>query len=130
MGTNLVIRNVDEAVVLALRQQAESHGRSEEAEHLEILKLALQKPGTLPFTEALASVPTVGEDADLDGRRIRQRLDAEAAARYARIIDSERTVAWSGMRKFLEDRILGATVAQARAANQAMSPKSQGSGLQ
>jgi plasmid stability protein len=130
MGTNLVIRNVDEDVVLALRQEAESHGRSEEAELLEILKLALQKPARRPFTEALASMPTVGEDADLDVRRIRQRLDAEAAARYARIIDSERTVAWSGMRKFLEDRILGASVAQARAAKQAMPPKSEGSGLQ
>lgn len=33
MATNLVVRNVEEEVVLALKQLAASHGRSAEAEH-------------------------------------------------------------------------------------------------
>lgn len=37
----LTVRNVDERVVRALKQQAASHGRSAEAEHREILRSAL-----------------------------------------------------------------------------------------
>jgi plasmid stability protein len=68
MATNLVVRNVDEEVALALKQRAASHGRSVETEHREILKNALQKPQRRPFTEVLASMPPVGEDADFDVR--------------------------------------------------------------
>ena len=42
MATNLVVRNVDEDVALALKQLAAAYGRSAEAEHREILKMALQ----------------------------------------------------------------------------------------
>ena len=41
MATNLVVRNVDKEIVLALKQQADSRGRSAEAEHREILKSVL-----------------------------------------------------------------------------------------
>jgi plasmid stability protein len=68
MATNLVVRNVDEEVALALKQRAASHGRSAEAEHREILKNALQKPPRRSFAEVLASMPDVGEDADFDAR--------------------------------------------------------------
>lgn len=64
MATNLVVRNVDEGISLALKQRAAAHGRSAEAEHREILKAALQKPARRSFAAVLASMPNVGEDAD------------------------------------------------------------------
>jgi plasmid stability protein len=68
MATNLVVRNVDEDIALALRQRAASHGRSAEAEHREILRAALMRPKRRSFAEVLASMPDVGEDADFESR--------------------------------------------------------------
>jgi antitoxin FitA len=61
---NLLVRNVDEALVQSLREQAAAHGRSAEAEHREILAKALRKPRSKTFAEVLMSIPDVGEDAD------------------------------------------------------------------
>lgn len=69
MATNLVVRNVDEDVALALKQRAAARGRSAEAEHREILKNALLRPPRRSFSDVLASMPDVGEDADFDLRR-------------------------------------------------------------
>lgn len=66
MVTNLVVRNVDEDITLALKQRAATYGRSAEAEHREILKAALQRPARRPFLEVLMSMPDVGTDADFD----------------------------------------------------------------
>ncbi|MDZ4252026.1 MAG: DNA-binding protein [Sulfuritalea sp.] len=68
MATNLVVRNVDEDVALALKQMAAAHGRSAEAEHREILRTVLQRPKRRSVAEVLASMPNVGEDADFDFR--------------------------------------------------------------
>lgn len=68
MATNLVVRNVDEEVALALKQRAAAHGRSAEAEHREILKDALKRPKRRSLAEVLGSMPDVGEDADFDRR--------------------------------------------------------------
>jgi antitoxin FitA len=68
VATNLVVRNVDEDIALALKQLAAAHGRSAEAEHREILKTALQRPKRRSFAEVLFSMPNVGEDADFDSR--------------------------------------------------------------
>ena len=68
MATNLVVRNVDEEIALALKQQAASHGRSAEAEHREILKSVLQRPRRRSVAEILSSMPNVGEDADFNFR--------------------------------------------------------------
>ena len=68
MATNLVVRNVDEDVALALKQRAASHGRSAEAEHREILRTVLQHPKRRSVAEVLASMPNVGEDADFNSR--------------------------------------------------------------
>lgn len=68
MATNLVIRNIEEDLVLALKHQAIEHGRSPEAEHREILREALQSPKRRSLAEVLASMPNVGEDADFDCR--------------------------------------------------------------
>lgn len=68
MATNLIVRNVEEDVALALKQVAASHGRSAEAEHREILRSALRRPPRRSLAEVLASMPDVGEDSDFDTR--------------------------------------------------------------
>lgn len=68
MATNLVVRNVDEEIALALKQLAASHGRSAEAEHREILKNVLTKPSRRSFAEVIMSMPNVGSDADFNFR--------------------------------------------------------------
>lgn len=68
MASNLVVRNVDEEIALALKQRAAAHGRSAEAEHREILRSVLQRPPRRSFSEVLASMPDVGQDADFDCR--------------------------------------------------------------
>ncbi len=69
MATNLVVRNIDEDVALALKQRAAANGRSAEAEHREILKAALRRPPRRSVVDVLASMPNVGEDADFDLRK-------------------------------------------------------------
>ena len=69
MPTNLVVRNIEPAVVQALKQAAAAHGRSAEAEHREILRNALSMPARRTFKEVLASMPDVGTDEDFDLRR-------------------------------------------------------------
>lgn len=68
MATNLVVRNVDEDIALALKQRAAAHGRSAEAEHREILRSALRRPKRRSVAEVLSHMPDVGEDADFDCR--------------------------------------------------------------
>jgi len=68
VATNLVVRNVGEDVVLALKQLAAAHGRSAEAEHREILRTVLKRPKRRSVAEVLASMPNVGEDSDFDCR--------------------------------------------------------------
>ncbi|WP_246327195.1 FitA-like ribbon-helix-helix domain-containing protein [Burkholderia guangdongensis] len=63
---NLLVRNVDESIVQSLREQAAAHGRSAEAEHRAILAQALGRPKRRTFAEVLASMPSVGEDADFE----------------------------------------------------------------
>ena len=72
MATNLVVRNVDEGVVLALKQVAAVHGRSAEAEHREILRAALTRPQRRSAAQVLGGMPNVGEDADFDLRRAKK----------------------------------------------------------
>lgn len=68
VATNLVVRNVDEDVALALKQLAAAHGRSAEAEHREILRTVLQRPKRRSVAEILSSMPNVGEDSDFNCR--------------------------------------------------------------
>lgn len=69
MATSLVVRNVDESVVQALRLAAAAHGRSAEAEHREILRASLTaKPPRRSLTEVLSSIPLGGTDEDFNAR--------------------------------------------------------------
>lgn len=45
MPVNLHVRNVDDAIALALKRRAAENGRSAEAEHRELLTAALSRPG-------------------------------------------------------------------------------------
>ena len=68
MATNLIVRNIDEGVAIALKQRAAAHGRSAEAEHREILRAVLTQPQRRSFAEVLSSMPNVGLDSDFDFR--------------------------------------------------------------
>ena len=61
---NLVVRNVEEHVALALKRRAAAHGRSAEAEHREILRAALKRPQRKSLADVLAAMPAVGKDSD------------------------------------------------------------------
>ncbi len=61
---NLLVRDVDEALVKSLKQRAGRHGRSAEAEHRAILAAALGRTRRRSFAQVLASMPDVGRDED------------------------------------------------------------------
>ena len=61
---NLIVRNIEESLVRALRQRAARHGRSAEAEHREILATALRQPRKRQLAQVLAAIPNVGRDDD------------------------------------------------------------------
>ena len=73
----LIVRNLDEDIVSRLRKRAAERGRSTEAEHREILREALVKPGRRrSLKEHLLSIPPVGRDSDFArsqnrGRKVR-----------------------------------------------------------
>lgn len=73
---NLVVRNLDQHLVDALKQRAAKHGRSAEAEHRAILEEVLLKPEKRRFAEVLAAMPNVGEDEDFE------RLEQESEAHH------------------------------------------------
>ncbi len=60
----LIVRNLSEDLVKALKQQAAKRNRSAEQEHREILKAALHAPRRRSLADVLASMPDVGQDAD------------------------------------------------------------------
>ena len=62
--SSLIVRNVEESVVHALKERAARHGRSTEAEHRILLMEVLHKPRRRPLAEVLAAMPDVGTDAD------------------------------------------------------------------
>ena len=60
----LIVRNLPEELVRALKQRAAKRNRSAEQEHREILQAALRGPRRKPLAEVLASMPNVGKDSD------------------------------------------------------------------
>ncbi len=63
---NLVVRNLDQHIVDALKQRAAKHGRSMEAEHRVLLEELLLHPKGKSFAEVLATMPNVGQDEDFE----------------------------------------------------------------
>lgn len=60
----LIVRNLDEALVSELEMRAARHGRSAEEEHREILRRALLPGAGIPLKQMLLSMPDVGADSD------------------------------------------------------------------
>lgn len=66
----LIVRNLDDDVILALKRRAARHGRSSEAEHRAILREVLAAERVRPsFKDFLLSMPDVGEDEDFEAPR-------------------------------------------------------------
>lgn len=63
---NLIVRNIDEAIVKALKIRASQHGISAEAEHRKILAQVLLKAQKKSFAEVLGQIPNVGQDSDFE----------------------------------------------------------------
>jgi plasmid stability protein len=61
---NLIVRNVDESLVNALKALAGKRGTSAEAEHRRLLAQALRKPQKKSFAQVLTKIPPVGKDSD------------------------------------------------------------------
>jgi antitoxin FitA len=61
---NLIVRNIDEAIVKALKKRASQNGISAEAEHRKILEQVLLQPQRKSFAEVLRQIPNVGYDSD------------------------------------------------------------------
>jgi len=62
----LIVRNLDDELVKALKQRAAQHGCSSEAEHREILRKVLQQVDQPDFKTWLTCMPDVGEDTDFE----------------------------------------------------------------
>ena len=60
----LIVRELEESVVRALKLRAARKGVSAEAEHRAILREVLLGRSSRSFKEALLSMPNVGRDAD------------------------------------------------------------------
>ena len=65
----LIVRNIDETVVEALKLRATRNGRSAEAEHREILREVLLGRSRRDLKQHLLAMPDVGEDADFETPR-------------------------------------------------------------
>ena len=76
----LTVRNVDDRVVRALKQRAASHGRSAEAEHREVLRVALLQNGAPKESFAVRTARL--------RRRLRSDVDSAALVRADRDRDT------------------------------------------
>lgn len=63
---SLIVRNIDESIINALKERAARHHRSTEAEHRAVLSEVLMKPARKSFAEALSAIPNVGFDTDFE----------------------------------------------------------------
>ncbi len=71
----LIVRDLEEAVVRALKLRAAKKGVSAEAEHRAILRAVLLRRPSRSFKDALLSMPDVGDDADFATDRDLDRAD-------------------------------------------------------
>lgn len=61
----LIVRRLDDDLVLALKRRAARHGRSAEAEHRAILRdVLIADAKRASFKDFLTSMPNVGRDED------------------------------------------------------------------
>jgi len=60
----LLVRQLEQSIIDALKSRAAEHGRSAEAEHRAILEQALLQPKRRSFIDVLMDIPDVGNDSD------------------------------------------------------------------
>lgn len=60
----LIVRDLSEDLVKALKQRAAKRNRSTEQEHREILQSVLRSPKRRHLADVLAAIPNVGEQSD------------------------------------------------------------------
>ena len=63
---NLLVRNIEDEVVEALKARSGKHGVSAEEEHRRILRSVLLHPKKKTFAEVLMSIPNLGQDSDFE----------------------------------------------------------------
>ena len=69
----LMVRNLPEDLVKALKQRAAKNNRSAEQEHREILQAALRGPRRRSLADVLAAMPNGGTDEDFARHQIDRR---------------------------------------------------------
>ena len=72
---NLIVRNVDDDIVKALKERAGKSGNSAEAEHRIILSRVLLKPAKKSFAEILSQMPNLGNDSDFEREQQKEETD-------------------------------------------------------
>ena len=60
----LIVRDLPEDLVKALKQRAAKRNRSTEQEHREILQSVLRRPKRRHLADVLAAIPNVGDESD------------------------------------------------------------------
>ena len=60
----LLVRELEQSIIDALKSRAAEHGRSAEAEHRAILEQVLLQPNRRSFVDVLMDIPDVGNDSD------------------------------------------------------------------
>jgi plasmid stability protein len=69
----LIVRDLSEDLVKALKQRAAKRNRSTEQEHREILQTVLRSPKRRHLADVLAAIPNVGEDSDFEREQTDKR---------------------------------------------------------
>jgi antitoxin FitA len=69
----LIVRNLSDDLVKALKQRAAKHNHSTEQEHREILESVLRGPKRRHLADVLATIPNVGKDSDFDREQTDKR---------------------------------------------------------
>lgn len=72
---NLIVRNIDDDVVKALKERAGKSGLSAEAQHRIILSQILLKPRKKTLAEILIQIPSVGIDSDFERQQDNKECD-------------------------------------------------------
>ena len=69
----LIVRDLSEDLVKALKQRAAKRNRSTEQEHREILQSVLRSPKRRHLADVLAAIPDVGEEGDFARKQTDKR---------------------------------------------------------
>lgn len=69
----LLVRDIPDELVRALKLRAARRNHSAEQEHREILKSVLRAPARRPLADVLANMPNVGQDADFEREQLSTR---------------------------------------------------------